>query len=81
MKASGLGTAPRKLPEEMKEVKSIDVLLPTRDKQIRLRVVSKELKVLLQRMTVLLPGNDGLCRTSHGATTRFMVKTLAWKSW
>jgi transposase len=58
MKASGLGTAPRKLLEEMKEIKSLDVLLPTRDKQVRLRVVStapKKLKVLLQRMKVLLP--------------------------
>jgi transposase len=58
IKASGLGTAPRKLLEEMREIKSLDVLLPARDKQIRLRVVStapKELKVLLQRMKVLLP--------------------------
>jgi len=58
MKASGLGTAPRKLIEEMREVKSLDVLLPARDKIIRLRVVStpsKELKVLLQRMKILLP--------------------------
>jgi hypothetical protein len=58
MKVSGLGTAPRKLLEEMKEIKSLDVLLPTRDKQIRLRVVSnapKELKVLLHRMKILLP--------------------------
>ncbi|MBU4357567.1 MAG: IS1634 family transposase [Proteobacteria bacterium] len=58
MKASGLGTAPRKLIEEMREVRSLDVLLPTRDKTIRLRVVStpsKELKVLFQRMKILLP--------------------------
>ncbi len=39
MKASGLGTAPRKLIEEMREVRSLDVLLPARDKTIRLRVV------------------------------------------
>jgi hypothetical protein len=42
----------------MREIKSIDVLLPTRDKQIRLRVVStapKELKVLLRKIKVLLP--------------------------
>ena len=32
MKASGLGTAPRKLLEEMREIKSLDVLLPTREK-------------------------------------------------
>lgn len=58
MKASGLGTAPRKLIEEMREVRSLDVLLPARDKTIRLRVVStpsKELKVLFQRMNILLP--------------------------
>ena len=44
--------------EEMREVKSLDVLLPAKDKTIRLRVVStpsKELKVLLQRMKILMP--------------------------
>ena len=44
--------------EEMREVRSFDVVLPARDKTIRLRVVStpsKELKVLLQRLKVLLP--------------------------
>jgi transposase len=52
MKASGLGTAPRKLIEEMREIKSLDVLMPTRDKPIRLRVVdtpSPELKILLHK--------------------------------
>ena len=50
MKASGLGTAPRKLLQEMKELKSLDVLLPARDKTNRLRVVAtapQPLKVLL----------------------------------
>jgi transposase len=58
MKASGLGTAPRKLLQEMRELKSLDVLLPARDKTIRLRVVTsapQALKVLLQRMKILLP--------------------------
>lgn len=58
MKASGLGTAPRKFIEEMREVRSLDVLLPARDRTIRLRVVttpSTQLKVLLQRMKILLP--------------------------
>jgi transposase len=59
MKVSGLGTAPRKFIEEIREVRSLDVVLPAKDKTIRLRVVStpsKELKVLLQRMKILLPG-------------------------
>lgn len=58
MKASGLGTAPRKLLEELRELRSLDVLLPTRDKTVRLRMVatpSRELKELLQRMKILLP--------------------------
>jgi transposase len=58
MKTARLGTAPRKFLEEMRELKSLDVLLPTKDKTIRLRVVATappELKVLLQRMKILLP--------------------------
>jgi transposase len=58
MKASGLGTAPRKLLEEMREIKSLDVLLPTKDKTIKLRVVATApppLKILLQRLKLLLP--------------------------
>jgi transposase len=58
MKASGLGTAPRKLLEELREMRSLDVLLPTRDKTIRLRTVAtpaRGLKVLLQRMKILIP--------------------------
>jgi transposase len=58
MNASGLGTAPRKLLEEIREIKSLDLLMPTRDKTIRLRVVATpppELKILLQRLKLLLP--------------------------
>lgn len=61
MKASGLGTAPRKFIEEMRELKSLDVLLSAKDKTIRLRVVStpsNELKVLLQRMKILMPNRS-----------------------
>jgi transposase len=58
MKACGLGTAPRKLLEELRELRSLDVLLPTREKILRLRMVvtpSRDLKVLLQRMKILIP--------------------------
>jgi hypothetical protein len=43
--------------EEISRI-SLDVLLPTREKILRLRMVAtpdKELKVLLQRMKILLP--------------------------
>jgi hypothetical protein len=58
MKGSGLGAAPRKLLEELRELRSLDVLLPTREKTIRLRMVAtptRELKVLLQRMKIFIP--------------------------
>ena len=59
MAYSGLGTSPRKLLEELREVKSLDVLLPARDqKTIRLRIVSTAppaLKILLQQLKLPLP--------------------------
>ena len=51
-------TVPRKLLEEMAEVRSLDVVLPTRaGKPIRLRTVSrpeKHLAILLQRLDLPL---------------------------
>lgn len=58
MKACGLGTAPRKLLEELRESHSLDVLLPARDRTLRLRVVTtapQELKVLLHKLRLPLP--------------------------
>ena len=57
--AHGLGTAPRKLLEEMAEVRSLDVLLPTgQGKELRLRAVAKpehRLAILLQKLDLPLP--------------------------
>jgi len=72
MSACGLGTAPRKLLEEMREVRSMDVLLPTREKTLRLRVVStapKALKILLQRLRLPLPNKPKMIQD--------VVQTLA----
>jgi len=59
MKASGLGTAPRKLLEEMAEVRSLDVLLPTGSgHDIRMRTVTKPGRhwgILLERLGFPLP--------------------------
>lgn len=59
MSASTLGTAPRKLLEEMAEVRSMDIVLPTRAGQnLRLRVVSRpqpHLAILLQQLGLPLP--------------------------
>jgi transposase len=59
MHGSGLGTAPRKLLEEMAEIRSLDVVLPTGiGKEIRLRTVSKpepHLAILLQKLELPLP--------------------------
>jgi len=59
MHACGLGDAPRKLLEEMAEVRSLDVIVPTAaGTDLRLRVVSRpenHLAILLQRMNLFLP--------------------------
>jgi len=59
MDASGLGTCPRKLLEEMDTVRSMDVLLPIKTgHDLRLRVVSRpeeRLAMLLDRLGLPLP--------------------------
>jgi len=59
MAASGLGSAPRKLLEEMREVRSLDVVLPTHTgAELRLRTVSRpepHLAILLDRLDLFLP--------------------------
>jgi len=59
MSGCGLGTAPRKLLEEMAEVRSLDIVLPTGAGQdIRLRTVSrpeKPLAILLAQLELPLP--------------------------
>ena len=59
MTASGLGSAPRKLLEEMAEVRSLDVVLPTPvGAELRLRTVSRpepHLAILLERLDFPLP--------------------------
>jgi transposase len=65
MACSGIGSAPRKLLEEMRTIKSLDVLLPTRDKTIKLRVVSKapkDLQPLLQRLKLPLPNRPKMIK-------------------
>jgi transposase len=59
MAASGLGDAPRKLLEEMRQVRSLDVVLPTpAGPELRLRTVSRpepHLAILLERLDLPLP--------------------------
>ena len=59
MQGCGLGTAPRKLLEEIAEIRSLDVVLPTgAGKDIRLRTVSRpeeHLAILLQKLGLPLP--------------------------
>jgi transposase len=59
MGACGLGQAPRKLLEEMAEIRSLDVVLPTAaGPDLRLRVVGRpenHLAILLQRLNLFLP--------------------------
>jgi transposase len=59
MERSGLGTAPQKLLEAMRQIHSLDVILTVRQRtEIRLRLVStpeESTRVLLQRLGIKLP--------------------------
>jgi transposase len=59
MEASGLGTAPRTLLDEVRQIKSTDVILPTAaGRELRLRCVSQpddSLAVLLYRLGIAPP--------------------------
>ena len=59
MASKGLGNSPAKLLEEFKEIRSMDIVLPMKDRNpIRLRVVGRpdeHLKVLLHRLEIKLP--------------------------
>jgi transposase len=62
MEASGLGTAPRKLLEEMREVRSLDIVLPTgAGREVRLRSVSRPentLATLLAHLDLPMPNRS-----------------------
>jgi transposase len=61
MECAGLGSAPRKLVEEMREIRAVDVMLPARDKTIRVRTVPKApqpLRILLQRLGLPIPNQS-----------------------
>ena len=59
MVASGLGASPAKVLEEFREIRSMDVVLPVKDRSpVRLRLVAKpdeHIKVLLQRLGLKVP--------------------------
>jgi len=62
MDTSGLGRSPKKLLEELKEIRTVDILLPVKDRgTLRLRVVAKPEKhaqVLLDKMGIKLPNQS-----------------------
>jgi transposase len=59
MASKGLGNSPRKILEEFKEIRSMDVVLPVKDRNpIRLRVVGKpekHVQVLMHRLDIKIP--------------------------
>ena len=59
MESKGLGNSPAKLLEEFREIRSMDIVMPVKDRNpIRLRVVAKpddHVRVLLQRLELKIP--------------------------
>jgi transposase len=59
MASKGLGNSPAKLLEEFREIRSMDIVMPVKDRNpVRLRVVAKpddHIRVLLQRLGIKIP--------------------------
>jgi transposase len=59
MASKGLGNSPAKLLEEFREIRSMDIVMPVKDRSpVRLRVVAKpdeHVRVLLQRLGIQIP--------------------------
>jgi len=59
MASKGLGNSPAKLLEEFREIRSMDIVMPVKDRNsVRLRVVAKpddHVRVLLQRLEIKIP--------------------------
>jgi transposase len=73
MTASGLGASPAKLLEEFREIRSMDVVLPVKDRNpVRLRLVAKpadHVRVLLHKLGLKIPNRP--------KNIRNVVKTFA----
>ena len=72
MVSKGLGNSPAKLLEEFREIRSMDIVMPVKDRSpVRLRVVAKpdeHVRVLLQRLEIKIPNRP--------KTIANVVKTL-----
>ena len=72
MVSKGLGSSPAKLLEEFKEIRSMDIVMPVKDRNpVRLRIVAKpddHIRVLLQKMEIKIPNRP--------KTVQNVVKTL-----
>ena len=59
MAAKGLGNSPAKLLEEFREIRSMDIVMPVKDRPpVRLRIVAKpdeHVRVLLHRLEIKIP--------------------------
>jgi transposase len=59
MNSKGLGNSPAKLLEEFREIRSMDIVMPIKDRNpVRLRIVAKpdeHVRVLLQRLGLKIP--------------------------
>lgn len=59
MASKGLGSSPAKLLEEFREIRSMDIVMPVKDRNpVRLRIVAKpddHVRVLLQKLGIKIP--------------------------
>lgn len=77
MASKGLGNSPAKLLEEFREIRSMDIVMPVKDRNsVRLRVVAKpddHVRVLLQRLEIKIPNQP---KTITNVVENFTPKIL-----
>lgn len=66
MASKGLGNSPAKLLEEFREIRSMDVVMPVKDRNpVHLRIVAKpdeHVRVLLQRLEIKIPNRPKIVK-------------------
>lgn len=66
MDAKGLGRSPKKLMQEFREIRLLDIIIPIKDRpSLRLRVISKpdtHVRILLHKMGITLPNRPLLAK-------------------
>ena len=80
MASKGLGNSPVKLLEEFREIRSMDIVMPVKDRNpVRMRIVAKpdeHVRVLLQRLEIKIPNRPKIVQNVVENLTPQILQTV-----